>query len=67
MIKRYALIENGKVENVIAWNTDNGDVQDLTPLMAVETEDAQPGDLYIDGQFIKPQTDTNDPGNTFEQ
>lgn len=54
MIKRYAFIQEGKVENVILWETENGDVHDNTTMQVVETTDAAIGDLYVDGQFVKP-------------
>ncbi len=54
MIKRYAFIQDGKVENIILWDTETGDVHDMTTMEVVETTDAAIGDLYIDGQFVKP-------------
>jgi hypothetical protein len=58
MIKKYAIIENGIVASVIVWDTENGNVQDMTPLEVVETTDAVIGDLYVDGQFVKPEPTT---------
>lgn len=57
MIKRYALIENGVVESVIVWDTDNGELSNMTSLMYIETDTAQMGKLYIDGQFVTQQND----------
>lgn len=64
---RYAIIENNTVVNVIVWDESNGPITEATQLQTIQSDTASIGDLYIDGQFIKPQTDTNDPGNTFEQ
>jgi hypothetical protein len=60
MIKRYALIKDNKVENVVIWNTDNGDIQEMTTLITVESEDAQIRDIYTDGQFIRTEIE-DDP------
>lgn len=57
MIKRYALIEEGVVESVIVWDTDNGELSNMTSLMYIETDTAQMGQLYIDGQFVTQQND----------
>lgn len=59
MIKRYAFIKDNKVENVVIWNTDNGDIQEMTTLIAVESEDAQIRDIYTDGQFIRTEIEDN--------
>jgi hypothetical protein len=59
MIKRYALIKNNKVENVIIWDADNGDIQQMTTLVTVESEDAQIRDIYTDGQFIRTEIEDN--------
>lgn len=62
MIKRYAVIEDEKVQNVIVWDSENGDISQVTELFVVETEDGDLGDLYIDGQFIKPDEPYIPPG-----
>lgn len=48
----YALIKDGIVEALVNWDTENRDISEVTDLLAVETEDCQVGDQYIDGKFI---------------
>lgn len=57
MIKKYALIEDGVVQSVIVWDTDNGDLSSMTSLGFIETDIAKTGDLYIDGQFVTQQNE----------
>jgi hypothetical protein len=55
MSKRYALIVDGVVESVIIWNDEVGNIEEHTPHHAVNSDVAEIGDLYIDGNFIKPE------------
>jgi len=47
---RYAIIENNKVVNVVVSDS-------LLSENWIESRDANPGDEYVDGQFVRPPED----------
>jgi hypothetical protein len=53
-MSRYAIIENAQVINVIEYESDPGNPPAgfAEDVIAVQSDAAQPGDQYVDGQFI---------------
>jgi hypothetical protein len=57
-MSRYAIIENEQVINVIEYESDPGNPPPgfAEGVIAVQSDVANPGDHYVNGQFVSPNT-----------
>jgi hypothetical protein len=55
-MSRYAIIENTQVINIVEYESDPGNPPPgfAEGVVAVQSDVAQPGDQYLDGQFVNP-------------